>query len=66
MALTAGLRLVLEQAKQRGLHHVEITTQVDNLASQKVILANGGRQIGLRRKIPAYGGTEELLFRIAL
>jgi predicted acetyltransferase len=63
---TAGLRLLLEQARQRGLDTVELTTQPDNLPSQKVILANGGCRIGPRRKIAAYGGTEELLFRIAL
>ena len=63
---TEGLRLLLEQARKRGLDYVELTTQTDNLASQKVILANGGRRMGLRRKIEAYGGTEELLFRIDL
>jgi predicted acetyltransferase len=63
---TAGLRLVLDRAKQLGLNHVELTTEPRNLPSQKVILANGGREVGPRRKIAAYGGTEELLFRIDL
>jgi predicted acetyltransferase len=63
---TAGLRLLLDQARARDLDHVEITTEPANLPSQKVILANGGRRIGPRRKIAAYGGTEELLFRIDL
>jgi predicted acetyltransferase len=63
---TAGLRLLLKQAKQCSLDSVELTTQPDNLPSQKVILANGGRLIGPRRKIAAYGGTEELLFQIDL
>jgi predicted acetyltransferase len=63
---TAGLRLLLHQARERNLAYVELTTQPDNLASQKVILANGGRPHGTRRKIAAYGGGEELLFRIEL
>ena len=63
---TEGLRLLLDQAKQRDLEHVELTTEPGNLPSQKVILANGGRRIGPRRKIAAYGGAEELLFQIAL
>jgi len=63
---TAGLGLVLNQARQRGLDSVEITTQADNLTSQKVIRANGGTLIGPRHKIAAHGGAEELLFRIAL
>jgi predicted acetyltransferase len=63
---TTGLRRLLGQAKQRGLDYVELTTEPANLPSQKVILANGGRPLGPRRKIAAYGGTEELLFRIDL
>jgi predicted acetyltransferase len=63
---TAGLRQLLAQAKERDLDYLEITTEPGNRASQKVILANGGRQVGPRRKIAAYGGTEELLFRIEL
>ncbi len=63
---TEGLRLLLDQARQRGLDQVELTTQPGNLPSQKVILANGGKLIGPRRKIAAYGGAEELLYRIDL
>jgi predicted acetyltransferase len=63
---TAGLRLLLDRARQQGLDYVELTTEPGNLPSQKVILANGGRSLGPRCKIAAYGGTEELLFRIDL
>jgi predicted acetyltransferase len=63
---TAGLRLLLDRARRLDLDYVELTTQPGNLPSQKVILANGGRQVASRRKIAAYGGTEELLFRIDL
>jgi predicted acetyltransferase len=63
---TAGLRLLLDQAREHSLDYVELTTNPDNLPSQKVILANGGRPLGARRKIAAYGGSEESLFRIDL
>ena len=63
---TAGLRQVLIEAKKRNLDYVELTTEPNNRPSQKVILANGGRLIGPRRKIDAYGGAEELLWRIDL
>jgi predicted acetyltransferase len=63
---TTGLRLLLHRARERALDYVELTTEPGNLPSQKVILANGGQQIGPRRKIAAYGGSEELLFRIDL
>jgi predicted acetyltransferase len=63
---TAGLRLLLDQAREHSLDYVELTTNPDNLPSQKVILAHGGRPLGARRKIAAYGGAEELLFRLEL
>jgi len=63
---TAGLRHVLVRAKTHGLDTVELTTETGNLPSQKVILANGGRLLGPRNKIDAYGGAEELLWQIAL
>jgi predicted acetyltransferase len=63
---TAGLGLLLDRARDRDLDYVELTTEPRNLPSQKVILANGGRKIGTRRKIAAYGGAPELLFRIKL
>jgi predicted acetyltransferase len=39
---TAALRHLLPEAWNEGLRYVEITTRPDNLASQRVILANGG------------------------
>src|SRR5262245_29333428 len=38
-----ALRLMLPQARAAGLGRVEITTDLDNVASQRVIEANGGR-----------------------
>ena len=46
---------------------MDITTEPENLASQKVILANGGRVVGPFRRVPGYGDdATHLLFRIDL
>ncbi|MGX8012716.1 GNAT family N-acetyltransferase [Mesorhizobium sp. ORM8.1] len=63
---TEALRLMLAEARTVGLDYVELTTDLDNPASQKVVLANGGRPVGRFAKIAAYGGAESLLFRIDL
>jgi predicted acetyltransferase len=64
---TRALALLLPQARAEGLAHVDITTDPENLASQRVILANGGRLIGPFRRIPSYGDhSEHLRFRIEL
>jgi predicted acetyltransferase len=63
---TAALGKLLPEARGRGLDYVLLTTDLRNLPSQKVILANGGRSLGPRAKYSAYGGALELLFRIDL
>ncbi len=63
---TRALALLLGEARREGLDYVELTTDPDNLPSQKVITANGGALVKRFRKEPAYGGTEALLFRIPL
>jgi predicted acetyltransferase len=64
---TRALALLLPEVRREGLRHVDITTDPDNVASQKVILANGGRLVGPFRRAPAYGdGDLHLLFRIDL
>jgi len=63
---TEALRLMLDEARAVGLPYVELTSDLDNLASQKVVLANGGRLVGPFIKDAAYGGAESLLFRIDL
>jgi predicted acetyltransferase len=63
---TRALALLLPEARARGLPHVEITTNPDNIASRRVILANGGRLVERFRKAAAYGGGEALRFRIDL
>jgi predicted acetyltransferase len=45
---------------------VLITTDPDNVASQRVIQANGGRLVERFVKLPAYGGGESLRYRIDL
>ena len=65
---TRALALMLPEARKEGLDHVELTTDPDNLPSQKVITANGGALVErfnateprLRR------GRRHLLFRIVL
>jgi predicted acetyltransferase len=45
---TEALRLMLVEARMVGLSHVELTTDVDNDASQRVILRCGGVFTGIR------------------
>lgn len=63
---TRALALLLPECRSQGLSHVYLTTTPDNPASQRVILANGGRLLRSFDKAPAYGGGEALLFRIDL
>ncbi|MEO8812310.1 MAG: GNAT family N-acetyltransferase, partial [Caulobacteraceae bacterium] len=63
---TAGLGLLLPRLRALGLPHVDLTTDPDNIASQNVILANGGRLVERFRKTSAYGGGEALRYRIDL
>ncbi len=62
---TAALGLILQEAWRRDLPHVELTTQPDNLASQRVILAQAGTLVGRFEKPASMGGGESLRFRIA-
>ena len=63
---TRALGLLLPEARAVGLDYVEITTDTDNLSSQKVVTANGGVLVERFDKLPVYGGGESLRFRIAL
>ena len=62
---TRALGLLLPDARAEGLVYVDITTHTDNLASQRVILANGGRLIATVDN-PLVSETPLLLFRIIL
>ncbi|HKU68877.1 MAG TPA: GNAT family N-acetyltransferase [Candidatus Baltobacteraceae bacterium] len=63
---TAALAGILPEARALGLPYVELTTNADNLASQKVILANGGFRVEEFEKLPMHGGGPALRFRIDL
>jgi predicted acetyltransferase len=63
---TRALGLMLELARGRGLAAVEITTDPDNLASQRVITANGGTLVERFDKGKAYGHAPGLRYRVEL
>ncbi len=61
---TLALKLLLPDVKAKGLEFVEITTDPPNIASQRVIEANGGVLVERFVKPPQLGGTEALRYRI--
>ena len=63
---TAALALMLDEARARKLPYVELTTDPDNIASRRVIEANGGTIEKRFQKDSAYGASESLLFKIEL
>lgn len=62
----AALAQMLPEARSVGLPFVEITTDPDNIASQRVIQANGGVLVERFVKPPQFGNKPGLRFRIAL
>lgn len=63
---TAALAQMLPLARKRGLPFVYVTTLPDNLASQRVVLANNGVLLERFTQLDAHGGGEALRFRIDL
>lgn len=63
---TLALRQLLPDARAEGLPYVEITTDPDNVASQRVIEANGGVLVERFVKPPQHGSVPGLRYRIAL
>jgi len=61
-----ALALMLVEARGAGLTFVYVTARPDNVASQAVIRANGGRLVERFQEPAAYGGSESLRFRIDL
>ncbi len=59
-----ALRLMLEHARAEGLRYVEITTDPENVASRRIIEANGGVLVERFQRPAQYGGTDALRFRI--
>jgi predicted acetyltransferase len=58
--------MLLPLARQDGLAFVEITTDMDNVASQRVITANGGVLVEEFVKPAAFGRKPGLRYRIHL
>ena len=61
-----ALGALLPEAKALGLEYIEMTTDPDNFASQRVMLANGAVLIERFQKPPQYGGVDGLRYRIYL
>jgi len=60
----SALRFMLPEARAIGLPYVEITTDPDNIASQRVIEANGGILVEHFIKPQQFGCKPGLRFRI--
>lgn len=58
---TAALRELLPEIRGLGLPYVDLTTDVDNLASQQVISTNGGVLVERFTKPTAYGPNSAAL-----
>lgn len=63
---TEALRAMLIEAGSIGLPYVEVTTDPENIASQRVIEANGGALLERFTKPASFGGKPGLRYRIAL
>jgi predicted acetyltransferase len=63
---TRALRDLLPEAKAEGLRYVELTTNVDNVASRRVIEANGGVLVEEFLKPAEYGSAMAARYRIDL
>ena len=63
---TSALREVLREATAEGLRFVEITTDPDNVASRRVVEANGGVLVEEFVTPTALGGKRELRYRVHL
>lgn len=63
---TAALAALLPEARGLGLTAVDLTVDPSNIASVRVIEANGGQLVSRREKLPAHGDGQELLYRIDL
>ena len=62
---TRALQALLIEVKTEGLPYVEITADIENIASQRVILRNGGMLIEQFVKLIELGGTPSLRYHIA-
>ena len=63
---TRALREILPDARAEGLAFVELVTDRDNVASQRVIEANGGVVVEEFTKAPVYGSKPAYRYRVSL
>lgn len=63
---THAVRALLPMARTLGLRYVEITTDLDNIASQRVVLRAGGVFVEQFTKPAQYGSVEGFRYRIEL
>ncbi|MBL8309616.1 MAG: GNAT family N-acetyltransferase [Burkholderiales bacterium] len=63
---TEALAQLLVEIRDLGLPHVDITTDPDNVPSQRVILANGGVFVEAFTKPAAFGEKPGYRYRISL
>jgi predicted acetyltransferase len=63
---TRALGAILKDARAEGLRYVELTTVVENVASQHVIERNGGVRVEEFTALPSLGGRRHYRYRIAL
>ena len=63
---TRALALLLPEAQAQGLPWIEITADAANIASQKVIVANGGELVGEEDKPAAFSAGRLRRYRIGL
>lgn len=61
-----ALALLLPEVSREGLPYVELTTDATNVASRRVIEANGGVLVEEFAKPASHGGTVGLRFRVPL
>lgn len=61
---TQALNQFLQEVRNEGLPFVEITTDLTNAASRRVIEANGGVFVEQFVKSPQHGGTPGMRYRI--
>jgi predicted acetyltransferase len=57
---------MLKEARTVGLPYVEITMDPDNVASRRVVEANGGVLVEAFTKPPQFGSKPGLRFHVAL
>ncbi len=63
---TTAVGMILADAAAEGVRWVEITTDPDNVASQRVIERNGGVLVERFAYPAAYGGGDGLRYRVAI